>query len=68
MLLFIVMYWITIHFGANPKKGGNPPSESKSVNIKNLINGLLFIIKKVWLIWKTFNISNKIKIVKDKNV
>lgn len=28
--------WIIIHLGINPKKGGNPPKESKFIGISRL--------------------------------
>jgi len=34
-MLFVIMAWITIHFGRNPKNGGSPPKDNSYVNIMN---------------------------------
>ena len=60
----LIIDWITIHFGKNPKNGGNPPREMRDENRRNFII-LLFIIyqkciyiesyifiKHVQLIWE----------------
>lgn len=50
--------WITIHFGKNPKNGGNPPSESKLKNKKNFIIFEWKNIENNWLICEILNILN----------
>lgn len=35
--LFIIIVWMTVHFGKNPMNGGRPPSESRFVNKINLV-------------------------------
>jgi hypothetical protein len=37
-MLFIIINWITIHFGRNPKNGGSPPSDNNDMNIMNFIS------------------------------
>lgn len=64
--LLIVNNWITINFGKNPKKGGNPPNESK---LKNKINLKFLLIKNNmnnWLIWDVLKLLN-IKIIEAVN-
>jgi hypothetical protein len=36
--LFVVMAWMTINFGRNPRNGGNPLRDNSDVNIMNCIN------------------------------
>jgi hypothetical protein len=36
--LFVIIAWIIIHFGRNPRKGGSPPKDSNAGNTMNLIN------------------------------
>lgn len=46
--LFFNIKLITIHFGKNPMKGGNPPIDRKLINKDSLI--ILFkLIKNNWL-------------------
>jgi len=33
VVLFVIMAWITIHFGRNPRNGGSPPKDNSDVNI-----------------------------------
>lgn len=47
---FIIICWIIIHFGKNPRNGGKPPNDNKVVNIKNFIVDISLPIKNVWLI------------------
>ena len=46
----LIIDWITIHFGKNPKNGGNPPRQRRDENSRNFITLLLLFIKNVWLI------------------
>ena len=32
-ILFVIMAWITIHFGRKPRNVGSPPRDSSDVNI-----------------------------------
>ena len=32
-MLFVIMAWITIHFGRKLRNGGSPPRDSNDVNI-----------------------------------
>ena len=49
-ILFIIMAWIIIHFGRNPRNGGRPPKDSSDVNIINLIIVMSLFVIMVWLI------------------
>jgi hypothetical protein len=31
-MLFVIIAWITIHFGRNPRNGGSPPRDNSDVN------------------------------------
>ena len=31
--LFVIMAWITVNFGRNPRNGGSPPKDNNDVNI-----------------------------------
>lgn len=53
--------WMTIHLGRNPKNGGNPPKDSKEINILNLIKGDWLKKENIWFKWKNLN-KLKIKI------
>lgn len=45
VMLFAIMAWMTIHFGKNPRNGGNPPRDNRDVNIMNFISLVsLFVI------------------------
>ena len=47
--LFMIIVWITAHFGKNPINGGRPPSDNKVVNRINLV--VVFLaVDIVWLI------------------
>jgi hypothetical protein len=50
IMLFIIIDWITIHFGRNPRNGGSPPRDSNEVNIINFINVVSLFVIIVWLI------------------
>jgi len=49
-MLFIIIAWIIIHFGKNPRNGGNPPNDNSDVNIMNFINVVSLFVIMVWLI------------------
>jgi hypothetical protein len=49
-LLFVIMAWITIHFGRNPRNGGRTPKDSKYVNIITFISAASLFVIIVWLI------------------
>lgn len=66
--LLKVKYWIVIHFGINPKKGGNPPKDNRLINIENLKYLLNINNENNWLIWNNLNILNKKIKLKDKNL
>lgn len=36
--LFMIIAWIIIHFGRNPRNGGSPPRDNSDVNIMNFIS------------------------------
>lgn len=38
-----------IHFGRNPRNGGNPPKDSSDVNIINFIRVISLFVIMVWL-------------------
>lgn len=48
--LFMIIAWIIINFGRNPKNGGNPPGDNSDVNIMNFINVVSLFVVMVWLI------------------
>ena len=35
VILFVIMAWITIHFGRNPRNEGSPPKDNSDINIMN---------------------------------
>jgi hypothetical protein len=41
----LLIDWITIHLGKNPRNGGSPPKDSKEINKLNFTKG--FWLKKV---------------------
>jgi hypothetical protein len=46
----VIISWITIHFGRNPRNGGSLPKYNNSdVNIMNLISVLSLFVTMVWL-------------------
>lgn len=47
--LFMIIAWITIHFGRNPRKGGSPPRDSSDVNIINFTRVVSLFVIMVWL-------------------
>jgi hypothetical protein len=49
-MLFVVMAWITIHFGRNPRKGGSPPKDRSDVNSMNFVSVIYLFVIIVWLI------------------
>jgi hypothetical protein len=49
----MIIAWITIHFGRNPRNGGSPPKDNNDENIMNLINVASLFVNMVWLIKDT---------------
>jgi len=49
-MLFVIIAWITIHFGKNPRNGGSPPKDNNDVNIMNFISVAPLFVIMVWLI------------------
>jgi len=49
-MLFVIMAWITIHFGRNPRNGGSPPKDNSDVNSMNFISVVSLFVIMVWLI------------------
>lgn len=49
------IFWITIHLGRNPRKGGNPPKDRKLIINENF-NVELFILMNNCFIKKMFNV------------
>lgn len=47
--LFMIIAWMIIHFGRNPRNGGNPPRDSSDVNIMNFISVASLFVSIVWL-------------------
>jgi hypothetical protein len=47
IIFIIVNVSIIIHLGKNPKNGGNPPKDKRTINKKTLIKELLLNILKV---------------------
>ena len=50
VMLFVVIAWITIHFGRNPRNGGSPPRDNSDVNFMNFISVVSLSVNMVWLI------------------
>lgn len=55
VILFVIISWITIHLGRNPRKGGNPPRDNNDVNIMNFVSMASLFVKRVWLINDTLD-------------
>lgn len=51
----LLIDWITIHLGRNPKNGGRPPNDNKEINILYFINGLSLKNENIWFKWKNLN-------------
>jgi hypothetical protein len=34
VILFVIMVWITIHFGRKPRNGGSPPRDSSDCSVR----------------------------------
>lgn len=51
--LFVIIAWIMIHFGRNPRNGGSPPKDSSDVNIMNFIKVASLFVIIVWLMNET---------------
>ena len=49
-MLSVIMAWITIRFGRNPRNGGSPPKDNSDVNILNFISVVSLFVVMVWLI------------------
>jgi hypothetical protein len=32
-ILFVIIDWMTIHFGRNPRNGGRPPKDNSDLNL-----------------------------------
>lgn len=63
----LVSKLITIHFGKNPTKGGNPPKESKGIKIIVFIKNLKLKDEKIWFKLKIFNLlKRKIMVIERK--
>ena len=44
-MLFVIMAWITVYFGRNPRNGGRSPKDNSDVSIMNFIGVVcLFVI------------------------
>lgn len=55
----IKKFWITIHLGKNPKKGGSPPKDKRRKNEQNWIErGIDTLVK--WFSWILFVLWNRI--------
>jgi len=48
-MLFVIIAWMTTHFGRNPRNGGRPPRDNNDVNIMNFINVASLFVIMVWL-------------------
>ena len=49
-MLFVIMAWIKINFGRNPRNGGSPPKDNSDVNTMNFISVVSLFVIMVWLI------------------
>ena len=36
--MYVIIVWIKIHFGGNPRNGGSSPKDNSDVNIMNFIS------------------------------
>ena len=45
----MIMAWIIIHFGRNPRNGGTPPKDNRDVNIMNSISVVWLFVIVIWL-------------------
>ena len=50
VMLFVIMPWITIHIGKNPRNGGSPPKDDSDMNIMNIVSVVSLFVIMVWLI------------------
>ena len=50
VILFVIMAWITTHFGRKPMNGGSPPRDSSDVNIMKFISVASLFVIMFWLI------------------
>jgi preprotein translocase subunit SecY len=48
-MLFVIMAWIPIHFGRNPRNRGSPPKDNSDVNINYFISVIYLFVIMVWL-------------------
>ena len=48
--LFVIVAWIIIDFGSNPRNVGSPPEDNSDVNIMNFIGVASLFVIMVWLI------------------
>jgi len=48
--LYVIIAWITIHFGRNPRNEGGSPTDGSDMNIMNFINMLFLFVIQVWLV------------------
>lgn len=55
VMLFVVSAWMVIHFGRNPRNGGNPPSDSSDVNIMNFVRVVSLFVIRIWLMNDVFD-------------
>ena len=51
--MFVIIAWITIHFGRKPRNGGRPSKDRSDVNIMNFISVASLLVIIVWLIKDT---------------
>lgn len=50
---------IIIHFGKNPRNGGNPPKDNRGIKIIVFIKNLKLNDEKIWFKLKIFRLLNK---------
>lgn len=61
-----VKFWIVIHFGKNPIKGGSPPSDNRGI-VSISFSIFLFVINlNIWFKLNILKVLNKTIIVKDR--
>jgi hypothetical protein len=58
-ILFIIIAWIAIHLGRNPRNGGKPPSDSSDVNIMNFVSVASLFVIRIWLINVFFSMARQ---------
>jgi uncharacterized RDD family membrane protein YckC len=49
IMLLLIIAWMVIHFGRNPRNGGSPPSDSSVMNIMIFAVTFFLFVIITWL-------------------